>query len=261
MEESGILQNLSLIAGSSAGAMMASLIAAGMNAPALQSTLDQTDYLQVLIGHSEDHLLSSHDFDHKNGFFQGTYAITLMNQAMIQSIKAFFESISYETLEEQINYLKTENFLTEEETLSIFQLRDALLNNDPDNTLDSHTRSLINTRLLSNLADANEVQGVDGAQELSVYNILDAPSPGATPQFGASVEFRKKSITFQDLALLHKINPSRFKKLIVTGFDKTKKQEKYFNMESTPLMPVAEAVRISMSLPGVFQPIKDSQGD
>src|SRR3990167_7515906 len=60
------------------------------------------------------------------------------------------------------------------------------------------------SRLLSKLADADEVQGVDGAQELSVYNILDAPgvdetirsNSGATPQFAVSVEFRKKSSGF-----------------------------------------------------------------
>src|SRR3990167_5958786 len=48
-------------------------------------------------------------------------------------------------------------------------------------------------RLLSKLADADEVQGADGAQKLSVYNILDTPSTSATPQFAASVEFRNKS--------------------------------------------------------------------
>ncbi|HLB33262.1 MAG TPA: deoxyribodipyrimidine photo-lyase [Chthoniobacterales bacterium] len=55
-------------------------------------------------------------------------------------------------------------------------------------------------RLLSKLADADEVQGVDGAQELSVQKLLDAPSTGATSQLAASVEVRKKSI--QELNLL-----------------------------------------------------------
>src|SRR3990167_7568511 len=48
-------------------------------------------------------------------------------------------------------------------------------------------------RLLSKLADADEVQGVDGAQKLSVQELLDASSTGATQQFAAEVEFRKKS--------------------------------------------------------------------
>ena len=48
------------------------------------------------------------------------------------------------------------------------------------------------------VAEPDEGRGVDGAQELSVYNILDAPSTGATPQFAASVEFRKKSNASSD---------------------------------------------------------------
>ncbi|HLB34475.1 MAG: hypothetical protein A3F67_07235 [Verrucomicrobia bacterium RIFCSPHIGHO2_12_FULL_41_10] len=48
-------------------------------------------------------------------------------------------------------------------------------------------------RLFSKLAYADEVQGVDGAQKLSVQELLDASSPGATQQFAAEVEFGQKS--------------------------------------------------------------------
>ncbi|HLB32637.1 MAG TPA: DNA polymerase III subunit gamma/tau, partial [Chthoniobacterales bacterium] len=48
------------------------------------------------------------------------------------------------------------------------------------------------TRLLSKLAYADEVQGVDGAQKLSVQKLLDASSTGATTQFAAEVELGKK---------------------------------------------------------------------
>ncbi|HLB33293.1 MAG TPA: hypothetical protein VJK54_03555 [Chthoniobacterales bacterium] len=48
-------------------------------------------------------------------------------------------------------------------------------------------------RLLSKLAYADEVQGVDGAQKLSVQELLDASSTGATKQFAAEIEFRKES--------------------------------------------------------------------
>ena len=53
--------------------------------------------------------------------------------------------------------------------------------------------SQVNNRLLSKLAYADEVQGVDGAQKLSVQKLLDASSTGATKQFAAEVEFGKKS--------------------------------------------------------------------
>ena len=48
-------------------------------------------------------------------------------------------------------------------------------------------------RLLSKLACADEVQGVDSAQKLSVQKLLDASSTGATKQFAAEVELGKKS--------------------------------------------------------------------
>ena len=48
-------------------------------------------------------------------------------------------------------------------------------------------------RLLSKLAYADEVQEVDGAQKLSVQQLLDASSTGATQQFAAEVELWKES--------------------------------------------------------------------
>ncbi|HLB32626.1 MAG TPA: STAS domain-containing protein [Chthoniobacterales bacterium] len=52
---------------------------------------------------------------------------------------------------------------------------------------------ILPNRLLSKLAYADEVQGGDGAQKLSVQELLDASITGATKQFAAEVEFGKKS--------------------------------------------------------------------
>ncbi|HLB33482.1 MAG: hypothetical protein A3F67_00340 [Verrucomicrobia bacterium RIFCSPHIGHO2_12_FULL_41_10] len=49
-------------------------------------------------------------------------------------------------------------------------------------------------RTFSKLATADEVQGVDGAEKLSVQKLLDTSSTGATKQFAAEVEFGKRSI-------------------------------------------------------------------
>ena len=51
------------------------------------------------------------------------------------------------------------------------------------------------SRLLSKLASASEVQGVYGAQKSEHIDICEALSTGATQQFTAEVEFGKKSIT------------------------------------------------------------------
>ncbi len=48
-------------------------------------------------------------------------------------------------------------------------------------------------RLLSKLASADEVQEVDGAQRVSVHEVLERASTDAAPQFAPEVEVRKKS--------------------------------------------------------------------
>src|SRR3990167_3788928 len=58
-------------------------------------------------------------------------------------------------------------------------------------------------RPLSKLASADEVQGVDGAQKLSVQKLLDASSTGVTKQFAAEVEFGKKSNEGDDLPITY----------------------------------------------------------
>ncbi|HLB34633.1 MAG: hypothetical protein A3F67_04990 [Verrucomicrobia bacterium RIFCSPHIGHO2_12_FULL_41_10] len=63
-------------------------------------------------------------------------------------------------------------------------------------------KGTVNARLLSKLADADAVQGVDGAQNLNVYGIPDDSSTGATPQFAASVEFRKKSTEEEEFPVM-----------------------------------------------------------
>ena len=57
-------------------------------------------------------------------------------------------------------------------------------------------------QLLSKLADANEVLGASGAQPRSVQDVLEDASTRATPQFAATVEFRKK---LQPLKLLVRV--------------------------------------------------------
>ena len=51
-------------------------------------------------------------------------------------------------------------------------------------------------RLLAELADASEVQGVSGAQTPSEHEGRENTSTGATQQFAAAVELCKKSIGF-----------------------------------------------------------------
>jgi len=59
-------------------------------------------------------------------------------------------------------------------------------------------------------------------------------------------------LTFNDLSILRKCDPKTFKELELTGFNLTQKTGHRYNAENTPDMPIAYAVRITMSLPGLF---------
>lgn len=70
-----------------------------------------------------------------------------------------------------------------------------------------------------------------------------------------------RMVTFSDLALLHRLEPAKFKLLTLTGWDQTNKRETYFSAATTPHFPIAHAARISMAFPVVFQPMKADPGD
>lgn len=75
-------------------------------------------------------------------------------------------------------------------------------------------------------------------------------------KFKAHMEKKfEKGVTFSDLDLLHRLEPSQFKRLHVTGYEKLTESTIYFNAQDYPDMFCHEAVRISMAIPTVVKPI------
>jgi anthranilate synthase/aminodeoxychorismate synthase-like glutamine amidotransferase len=75
-------------------------------------------------------------------------------------------------------------------------------------TLPDCLEIIATTRPLLKLADARKVQGASGAQQSSVYEILEGASTGATQQFSVAVEFRKKStLEGEIMGLRHRTLP------------------------------------------------------
>ncbi|HLB33819.1 MAG TPA: patatin-like phospholipase family protein [Chthoniobacterales bacterium] len=217
MEGAGTLSHLRRVAGSSAGAVPATLVASGMDAEALQNASERFSYLKILVGQSKDSLIGQGETFGKEGYFKGTYLIDELNQEIIGSIRCFFEQFSEEQLSEKINTLKKDQQLTEAEEREILNLREALKKKE------NH--------------GLKEIPSLLEEEKLSLL------------------------ITFHHLALLRKIDSSKFKELTVTGFDITKNKEQYFNAEKTPEMHIARAVRISISIPWVYRSITTDQGD
>lgn len=64
------------------------------------------------------------------------------------------------------------------------------------------------------------------------------------------------NITFAELEVLTLKNPETFKQLSVIASNITKNRSEIFNASNTPNLPIWQAVRASMSIPLVFEPMK-----
>lgn len=67
-------------------------------------------------------------------------------------------------------------------------------------------------------------------------------------------ETKIQHLTFANLHEFHKANPKKYKKLYIIGTNVSKRRSEVFSHEKTPNVVISDAVRISMSLPVVFQP-------
>jgi predicted acylesterase/phospholipase RssA len=63
-------------------------------------------------------------------------------------------------------------------------------------------------------------------------------------------------LTFKDLQLLRKLDPTAYKELQLTGYNTQNNEGVLFNADTTPNMPIAYAARITMALPGLFKAVK-----
>ena len=62
-------------------------------------------------------------------------------------------------------------------------------------------------------------------------------------------------LTFSDLAVLRQQNPDKFKNLSIVASNLTRQQAQVFNVDNHPSLPIWLAVRASMSIPMLFEPV------
>ncbi|MEI6416803.1 MAG: patatin-like phospholipase family protein, partial [Verrucomicrobiota bacterium] len=211
-ERAGALKKIKRLAGSSAGAITAALMASGMSADDFEKANNRTSFWSILTGNSRDPVINQATQLETKGClscfsFSGTYAVDHINQEMVGSINKYFKT-----------FKNSQDFKNKIEELESF----------------------------GSSSDKEKLE--------NLYKNITPPPPHWL--FGSL--FQKKQptymVTFQDLATLTKIDP-RFKELTVTGYDVTNQQEIYYNAKDYPDEKIAKAVRISMSLPFIFQPI------
>jgi hypothetical protein len=71
----------------------------------------------------------------------------------------------------------------------------------------------------------------------------------------------RQMVTFNDLRLLHQLEPTKFRELTLTGWDDKNKTTTYFNAKDYPDMPIAIAGRISMAIPPAFASVHYDPAD
>ena len=134
MEASGTLQNLKSIAGSSAGGITATFIAAGMSAKEITDAAKSIDLWKALVEESKDPAIKKRldeylDHDsisiHQIGF-AGYYLTEKMNQSIAGSIKSYLDSLSKEELEQKVNAI---NGISDPDRQLINQLKEDLDSN------------------------------------------------------------------------------------------------------------------------------------
>ena len=112
-------------------------------------------------------------------------------------------------------------------------------------------KSSITQRLPAVFADADERQGVDGAQKVSVHEVLEASSTGATKPFAAAIEYRRRSQAFALPMVLWTIAFLTALILVAvtavsTWLDESTHAEKVFRARQQALSGVAIAMNIAV---------------
>ncbi len=218
-EGAGALKAIKRLAGSSAGAITAALMASGMSADDFEKASKRTNFFSILTGTSRDVVVQQDtNLEPAKWFssFRGTYAVDHVNQEMVGSIKKYFKTLGKGRLGEKIK--------------------------DPILELSENDKTIL----------LNLEKAITPPPRRSWLGWLFSKKQPEQPTH---------MVTFKELALLAKVD-SRFKELTVTGYDSTKQKEIYYNAQDSPDQKIAEAVRTSMSVPVIFQPVVDlNSGD
>lgn len=127
-EKFGVLKNLKRIAGSSAGAMTAALIASGMSAEDFKKASERTSFWRILTGSSSDPVINAATQLETKGClscfsFSGTYAVDHINQEMVGSIQKYFNEFkNQDAFSQKIEELPNKNSISNDEKDQLISL-------------------------------------------------------------------------------------------------------------------------------------------
>lgn len=220
LEEAGVLAQIEEVAGSSAGGIVATLIAIGCTADEIKKEM-----LALNFGSFQDK---------DTGFVEASRIKDLAKGA------AFVTG----SVVEKINLLKKIPILGKALGLATKPL---------DGTISTVATVLGATARGAGIAaTVEDIAGVALGFDLGIWK-------GETLKNAIAAIIAKKTgkpnITFRELEALTKIPGGHFKGLTLTGSNLTLGKLEYYNARLTPDMPIVDAMRISASVPGAFKPV------
>jgi predicted acylesterase/phospholipase RssA len=171
------LENLHEVAGTSAGAIIAFLVATGVDMDTIQSFLSDANILKLLSGNLEGHALGS-------GLFSAGKLIEALRSLTSREASAYY----------------------------------------------------------------NQIKGSGQLTQIAHCHWYEQFYRRAEKQF-------EEGLTLNDLDLLHRLNPAKFKKLHITAFHRKTKEAVYFNSSTHPHLFGHIATRASIAIPYVFKSI------
>ena len=212
--DTGILDGLEGVAGSSAGAMTAALIATGISTEDCKALSENTDF-STLLGKGKG-LFKLHK--------DGNPIYELAHNAITNNIKQYTANVDVQSV-------------CASRIEVITKLRDDIEQGKIHQDYSEDEKQLRMQQLEDELHQIQEIKNNNGT---------------ALAELKTRVHSGGK-VYFKDLAMLRLLNPSKFKDLIITATNKGTGELKIFNATETPDVEIALACRASAAIPIVLR--------
>lgn len=244
LKEAGVVDTVKAVAGSSAGAISAAIIAVG-TAPKEFAKIAQETNLKALLGTTGIPIIDLPDGDDNNtprGFVEKILKKGLRSIKRDNDGTPIYDLLGETIRSSFINYLNGKDLLEisrqrhNDIVKEITELQDAEIE-EHNSPLYIHENI---KRLEEHSAKLLDLIKSDGKELIELKEKCQNNRP----------------ILFKDLALLRLIQPEQFKDLLVTAVRQDNGELTIFNTETTPNVEIALACHASAAIPIVFKPVE-----
>ncbi len=253
LQASGNWKEIERVAGSSAGALIATLVSLGVSTETLANIFANTNLMQLL--GDKGFTIRSIPFNKDGKPLYELIATTIRNSVLEflnnpESLNLDIKKIN-ERFKERVKSLKKE---IEKLDQKITEINDAIRNSGGKPS----------QKLLDSLSDAIKTRGDLNAHLQEIKSIVQANYSTVKDLFKNSKIFidllkkitDAKPVLFKDLAVLRCVNPEKFKDLYITAVEQKTGDLKLFNTDDDPNVDIAKVAQASSAIPGIFQPIE-----